>query len=161
MSDATQDVRNDMRATRLRMDTTISEIEGRIGEAARSVTGRLDITRYAQDYPWAAVGLALGAGLAFGLTGADRKAVNAMAAGAAAAGTAIVDGAVAAKAAVVGLVQHRGDDSSGAESEVIATGGRRGGGVGEHINGAIEGLLFQGLAEVMASLGRPMPRRFD
>ena len=158
MSDSTQDVRNDIRATRQRMDETIGEIENRISETAESVRRRVDVISHARNNPWAALGLALGAGFAIGLTGADRKAAKAAVSGAAAAGTAIARNVVSAKDAVAGLAHHGTDESARAPSVATAADAGQRWGLGEQIDGAIEGLLFEGLTEVMASLGRGTPQ---
>lgn len=154
MSDRTQDVQKDMHDTRQRMSDTIGEIERRISEAATSVRQRVDVLQMARSNPWAAVGLALGAGFAIGRSAADRRAARVVVAGAAAAGTAIADGAVAAKDAVVGLVRRGDDGSQATASNAMSQTDGSAGGIRGQIDGAIEGLLAEGLTEVMASLRR-------
>ena len=105
---------------------------------------------YAREFPWAALGLALGAGLAFALTGADAKAASAAVDAAKSAGSAAGDAAVSAKDAVV--EKFSGDDSP-APAPVAPEQSEESGepSIRAQAADAICGLLNHGLAEILAS----------
>lgn len=66
MADITADVRRDIEITRERMSDTISQIEQ-----------KLNLAQVIRDHPWQSLAIALGAGIALGSSGADRKAAAA------------------------------------------------------------------------------------
>ena len=132
MTEGSGEIQNDMRATRQRLDDTIDEIESRFSEGASQVKRRIDVARYARDKPWTALGVALGAGLLIGVTRADRK------------------GAPAAP----GLVQRGSAGSAAADPATAAPCEEQRVSIGEQVDGAIEGLFFEGLAQMIASLRR-------
>jgi hypothetical protein len=66
MADTTEDVRRDIEITRERMSDTISQIEQ-----------KLNLAQIIRDHPWQSLAIAIGAGLALGSSGADRKAAAA------------------------------------------------------------------------------------
>lgn len=132
MTQGSREVQNDIRATRQRLDDTIHEIESRFSETAAHVKRRLDVTRHARDNPWTALGVAVSAGLLIGLTVADRKAAT----------------------AADGLVQHGAADLPAANPVAAAPEADQRGRIGEQIDGAIEGLFYEGLTQVIASLRR-------
>ena len=130
MTEGSGEVQHDIRATRQRLDATIDEIESRFSEGAADVERRLDVRRYARDNPWTALGVAMGAGLLIGVTGADRKAAS------------------AARA----LVQRGTADAAAADPATATPREDQRESIGEQLEGAIEGLFFEGLTQMIASL---------
>ncbi|HEY4735602.1 MAG: glycine zipper domain-containing protein [Gemmatimonadaceae bacterium] len=65
MTETTTDVRADIEQTRARMSGAIAELERKV-----------DITQRVKDHPWAAVGIALGAGFALSGSRTDVKAAR-------------------------------------------------------------------------------------
>ncbi len=66
MAETTADVRRDIEMTRERMSTTLSQLERKV-----------NVMQIVRDHPWAALGIAAGAGLALGRSGSDMKAAAA------------------------------------------------------------------------------------
>ncbi len=66
MAETTADVRRDIELTRERMSDTLAELER-----------KLNVMQIVRDHPWPALGLALGAGVLLGGSGADAKAAAA------------------------------------------------------------------------------------
>ena len=132
MTEGSGEVQHDIRATRQRLDATIDEIESRFSESAADVKRRLDVTRYARDNPWTALGVAVGAGLLIGVTGADRKAAT----------------------AALGVVQRGTADAPAADPAAAAPRDDQRESIGEQLDGAIEGLFFEGLTQMIATLRR-------
>ncbi|MDP9203040.1 MAG: DUF3618 domain-containing protein [Gemmatimonadota bacterium] len=65
MAETTTDVRADIEQTRARMSGAIAELERKV-----------DVTQKVRDHPWAAVGVAFGAGIALSASSADVKAAK-------------------------------------------------------------------------------------
>ena len=65
MAETTSDVRADIEQTRARMSGAIAELER-----------KADVMQRVKDHPWAAVGLAFGAGIALSASRADVKAAK-------------------------------------------------------------------------------------
>jgi hypothetical protein len=65
MAETTTEVRADIEQTRARMSGAIAELEQRV-----------DIAQKVRDHPWAAVGVAFGAGIALSASRADVKAAK-------------------------------------------------------------------------------------
>lgn len=158
-----QHARDDIRATQQHIGETVAEIESRISETTSDVARRANPLTYAREYPWIAVGLAVGAGLAIALTGADARAANAVASGVKRGGKASVDAAGATKEKVVDLL-HRGGGEASDEAEGPAyvpapdsRTDRTGGFVDTAVGRAITGLLVEGLDDVLTGLGRQRP----
>jgi hypothetical protein len=82
MSETTNDVQRDIVLTRERMSATIAELDARISDRVAVVKERLDLNRWVEDHPWAALSVALGFGLLLAGTGADAKAARATVQGA-------------------------------------------------------------------------------
>jgi hypothetical protein len=108
MDQTTDDIRYEMRDRREQLgqkaDALRDEVRERVSEARQA----LDVGRYIRDYPWVAVGLAIGAGVALGRSGADARLATATADGVRDAGTAVRDAAVGLKERAMDLV-HRDD----------------------------------------------------
>ena len=66
MAETTTEVRADIEQTKARMSGAIAELERKV-----------DVTQKVRDHPWAAVGLAFGAGIALSASHADVKAAKA------------------------------------------------------------------------------------
>lgn len=65
MAESTTEVRADIEQTRARMSGAIAELERKV-----------DVARKVRDHPWAAVGLAFGAGIALSASRADVRAAR-------------------------------------------------------------------------------------
>jgi len=65
MAETTTDVRADIEQTRARMSGAIAELERKV-----------DVAQRVKDHPWAAVGVALGAGIALSASRADVRAAK-------------------------------------------------------------------------------------
>jgi len=65
MAETTTEVRADIEQTRARMSGAIAELERKV-----------DVTQRVKDHPWAAVGIAFGAGIALSASRADVKAAK-------------------------------------------------------------------------------------
>ena len=65
MAETTTEVRADIEQTRARMSDAIAELENKV-----------DLTQKVRDHPWAAVGVAFGAGVALSASQADVKAAK-------------------------------------------------------------------------------------
>jgi hypothetical protein len=136
MTESSGEVQHDIRATRQRLDATIDEIENRFSEGAADVKRRLDVRRYARENPWTVLGVAVGAGLLIGVIGADRKAASA--------GLGLVQRGTADAPATDPATDAQREEQREEQRESV----------GEQLDGAIEGLFFEGLTQMIASLRR-------
>ena len=111
MAETTTDVRADIEQTRARMSGAIAELERKV-----------DVTQRVKDHPWAAVGVAFGAGIALSASRADVRAAKVTAEATKETGTKLggaLDGVVAALiAGVAHAFQSRID---GMVSEVVSS----------------------------------------
>ena len=111
MAETTTEVRADIEQTRARMSGAIAELERKI-----------DVTERVRQYPWAAVGIAFGAGVALSASRADVKAAQVTSDATKQTGTKLasaLDGVVAALiAGVTEAVQTRID---GAVNDVVTS----------------------------------------
>jgi hypothetical protein len=144
-----EQAREEIAATRERLSQTTAELKATVSDQVGRATHAVNPLHYAREFPWAALGLAVGAGLAFALTGADEKAARAAADGAKAAGSALADGAVAAKDAVVDKLS--GDDAPAPDR--TATPEQESSGLRAQATRAVHDLLDQGLDEILSALG--------
>jgi hypothetical protein len=148
MSPELEQVRHEIEHTRARIGETAAELKDTITQRVDEAAQTVNPLHYAREFPWIALGLALGAGLAIGLTGADAKAAKAAVEGAKSAGSAIGEGVVAAKDAVV--EKFSGNDAAppteGAAEPSESAAPERGA-------WSIYGLLDDGLDEILGALG--------
>lgn len=153
MSAEIERVRHEIAATRGQIDATASELKATVSWRVDRAREAVSPAHYAREFPWAALGLAIGAGLAIGLTRADAKAATAAVDGAKAAGAAIGDGATAAKDAVV--EKFSGDEAHPPEpTPVTETAPGDDTQMGFHGQmSAIHELLDGGLEELLGALG--------
>lgn len=111
MGETTTELRAEIEQTRVRMSRAIAELERKV-----------DVTQKVKDYPWAAVGVAFGAGIALSASRADVKAARVTADATRETGSKLggaLDGVVAALiAGVAGAFQSRIDN---AVSEVVTS----------------------------------------
>jgi len=111
MAETTTEVRADIEQTRARMSGAIAELERKI-----------DVTERVRQYPWAAVGIAFGAGVALSASRTDVKAAQVTSDATKQTGTKLgsaLDGVVAALiAGVTEAVQTRID---GAVNDVVTS----------------------------------------
>src|SRR5438552_4842548 len=111
MAETTTEVRADIEQTRARMSDAISELESKV-----------DLTQKVREHPWAAVGVAFGAGIALSASRADVKAAKATADATKETGNKLggaLDGVVAALIAGVTAAFH--DRIDGAVNEVVTS----------------------------------------
>jgi hypothetical protein len=111
MAETTTDVRADIEQTRARMSGAIAEL-GR----------KVDLTQKVRDNPWAAVGVAFGAGIALSASRADVRAAKAATDATRETGTKLgsaLDGVVAALIAGVATAFH--SRIEGMVSEVVSS----------------------------------------
>jgi uncharacterized membrane protein len=111
MAETTIDVRADIEQTRARMSGAIAELERKV-----------DVTQKVRDHPWAAVGLAFGAGIALSASHADVKAAKVTAEATKETGSKLgvaLDGVVAALIAGVAAAFHSRIDA--AVSDVVTS----------------------------------------
>jgi hypothetical protein len=133
-------VRHEIAETRAHLGETAAELKQTIAQRAGRAKQAVSPAHYASEYPWVALGLALGAGLALALTGAEAKTARAAAGSARRAGTAIGDGAIAAANAVADKLSR---DSAPEPRDEPDRGERS----------AIHALLDDGLEEALVALG--------
>jgi hypothetical protein len=110
MAETTTDVRADIEQTRARMSGAIAELERKV-----------DLTQKVRDNPWAAVGVAFGAGVALSASRADVKAAKVTADATRETGTKLgsaLDAVVAALIAGVATAFH--SRIEGMVSEVVS-----------------------------------------
>jgi hypothetical protein len=69
--------RNELTRVRDRMTDTAAELEARLTAPIDVVKEKLDVVQVVRDHPWPALAVAVGAGVAVGVSGADRKAASA------------------------------------------------------------------------------------
>jgi hypothetical protein len=111
MAETTTDVRADIEQTRARMSGAIAELERKV-----------DLTQKVRDNPWAAVGVAFGAGVALSASRADVRAAKVTAEATKETGTKLgsaLDGVVAALIAGVATAFH--SRIEGMVSEVVSS----------------------------------------
>jgi hypothetical protein len=111
MSETTTEVRAEIEQTRARMTGAIAELERKV-----------DVTQQVRDHPWAAVGVAFGAGIALSASSADVKAAKATAEATRGTGSKLgeaLDGVVAALIAGVTEALHSRID--GAVRDVVTS----------------------------------------
>jgi hypothetical protein len=144
------EVKYEITTDRAGLRSNPSELRDEVNRRARQVKETVDPRTYAREYPWIALGLVIGAGFALGYSGADRKAAEGVVEGAKKAGEAITDGTAAAKDAVIERFSGHDDASPTAEPAKAA----RPSGIGGRLGEAVQGLLRQGLDEIMTDLRR-------
>lgn len=93
MDDSIDEVRRDIADTRARLSDTLAELDNRVDSVKHAVTKTANPLPAIREHPWLALGLALGAGIAIGMSGADRRAASAARSGARKAGPALKEGA--------------------------------------------------------------------
>lgn len=120
MDDEIREVRQDIAETRERISDTLEALEGRVTGVKEAVTRNVNPLPWVRENPWLAVAVAVGAGVAIGMSGADRKAAVAAKQGARKAGPAMRDGAKAAVAGVKGAFHKDESDEERATREAIA-----------------------------------------
>jgi uncharacterized protein DUF3618 len=111
MAETTTEVRADIEQTRARMSGTISELERKV-----------DVAQKVKDHPWAAVGVAFGAGIALSASRVDVRAAKVTADATKETGSKLgdaLDGVVAALIAGVATAFHSRID--GMVSDVVTS----------------------------------------
>jgi len=146
-----EDARSDLRATRNQIATTADALSDRVHDEVDSAKKKINPLDYAREYPWAAIGVAAGIGLALSLSGADKRAARAAVKGAKAAGGAIADGAVELKDRAVELAQHR-DPGPSAENTDAAAEPSVGSRIRDRIQSSVYELLSHGLDELVRGM---------
>ena len=82
MDEKIEDVRRDIAATRARLSGTLAQLDDRVETVKHAVTHTANPFPAIRQHPWLALGFALSAGVARGMSGADRKAAGALKTGA-------------------------------------------------------------------------------
>ena len=82
MDEKIEEVRRDIAATRARISGTLSELDSRVDTVKHAVTHTANPFPAVREHPWLALGVAISAGIALGMSGADRKAASAVKTGA-------------------------------------------------------------------------------
>jgi len=118
MDDSIKDVRRDIEQTRARLSDTLQELDHRVESVKSAVTRNVNPMPQIRAHPWLALGLALGAGVAIGMSGADRKAATAAKQGAKKAGPAIAGGTKAAARGIKGMMSGDRDEPADARSAI-------------------------------------------
>ncbi len=111
MAETTTDVRADIEQTRARMSGAIAELERKV-----------DVTQKVRNHPWAAVGIAFGAGIALSASRADVKAAKVTADATKETGSKLgyaLDGVVAAL--IAGIAQAFHSRIDGMVSDVVTS----------------------------------------
>jgi hypothetical protein len=111
MGETTTEVRADIELTRARMSGAIAELERKV-----------DVTQKVKDYPWTAVGVAFGAGIALSASRADVRAARVTADATRETGTKLsvaVDGVVAAL--IAGVAEAFNSRIEDAVKEVVTS----------------------------------------
>jgi hypothetical protein len=111
MAETTTEVRADIEQTRARMSGAIAELERKV-----------DVTQKVKDHPWAAVGVAFGAGIALSASRADVRAAKVTADATKETGSklgGVLDGVVAAL--IAGVAQAFNSRIEGMVSEVVTS----------------------------------------
>ena len=145
-----ESAQRDVVETREYIADTSAELRHVVAQRAAAVDPRT----YIREFPWIALGLAVGAGVAIAMTGAERQAATAAADGARKLGGALVDGANAAADAVMHQFTHDGTEPQTAGSDDSE-------GVRGRVRGAIDGLhifMFGGVARTAAWLEAALRR---
>lgn len=109
MTETTTEVRADIEQTRARMSGAIAELERKV-----------DVSQRVKDYPWVAVGLAFGAGIALSASRTDVKAAQVTAVATKETGSKLgsaLDGVVAAL--IGGVTQALHERIDGAVNQVV------------------------------------------
>lgn len=148
-----EDAREDVRATREQISETAGELSDRIHEVER----KLNPLEYVREYPWAALAIATGIGVAISVTRADRKAAKAGMRGAKAAGSAVASGAAKLKDQAVDLVQHHDEAESGDAASQNANAAAEpsvGSRIRDRFQSSVHGLLSHGLDELLREIRR-------
>lgn len=119
MAETTSEVRADIEQTRARMSGAITELERKV-----------DVTQRVKDHPWAAVGIAFGAGVALSVSRQDVTAARVTADATRQTGSKLgsaLDGVVAALIAGVAEAFHSRIDNAVSEvvTSIRGTGGSR------------------------------------
>ena len=68
--------RDDVQRARDQISDTIAELEERVTAPVQAVRQRLDVGRLVREHPWAALAVAVGAGVLVASTGADERAAE-------------------------------------------------------------------------------------
>jgi hypothetical protein len=116
MDDSIDSVRRDIAETRARLSDTLAELDNRVDTVKHAVTQTANPLPAIREHPWIALGLALGAGIAIGMSGADRAAAAAAASGVKKAGPALMGGAKAAASGIKDMVTGNGGDGDAAQA---------------------------------------------
>ena len=139
---------------RKKIDDTTAEIRQLFHDRVDGAKKTIDPRTYIREYPWIAIGLVFGAGIAIAMTGADRAAAQGVVDAAKSAGGAIGDKAVDAKDFVVEKV--KGDEP---DPLIYADGGaekpiKRDMGVGQRLIGRLDDAVYEALQPVIEDMRR-------
>ena len=139
---------------RKKIDDTTAEIRQLLHDRVDGAKKTIDPRTYIREYPWVALGLVFGAGVAIAMTGADRAAAKGVVDAAKSAGGALGDKAGDAKDFVVEKVKGEEPDpliyaDGGAEKPI-----ERHVSVGQRLIGKLDDVVFEALQPVIEEMRR-------
>jgi hypothetical protein len=137
---AMDEARLEIAETRAHLHETAEELSAALSHKVDTAKQRVSPAHYAREYPWAALGLAVGVGLAIGLAGADKKAAAGIAAGASSVKDKVVE-------------RFQADGAADVEPVVAEPEAPHEPSVRERIAGEIDTMLADGLQDFMKSVG--------
>lgn len=141
-------------ADRTKIGETTTELRQLLHDRVDGAKAAVDPRTYVRQYPWVALGLVFGAGIAIAITGADRAAATAAVEATKKAGGALRDTTIDAKDFVVDKV--KGDE---ADPLIHADGGaeqpiERPASVGDRILGAVDALAYRTFEPLLDDMRR-------
>jgi len=143
----------------MKIEETTTEIRQLVHDRVDEVKTAVDPRTYIRQYPWIAVGLLFGAGVAVAMTGADRAVARGAVGSVKKAGSALGEKTVDAKDFVVEKV--KGDEP---DPLIYADGGaekpiERHTSVGDRILGAVDSLAYRTFQPVLDDMRRAISER--
>lgn len=140
------EARLEIAETRAHLQETAEELSAAFARKAQEAKQRVSPAHYAREYPWAALGLAVGIGVAIGMSGADTKAAAGIAAGAS-----------TAKDKLVERFQSADAEADVTPEPVVEEPHEPG--LRERVAGQIDTMLADGLRDFMRAVGLDGPQQ--
>lgn len=153
-TNAVERAQQQVASDRIKIEETTTELRQLVHDRVDDVKSAVDPRTYIRQYPWIALGLLFGAGVAVAMTGADRAAAEGVVDAAKKAGSALGEKTVDAKDFVMDKV--KGDEP---DPLIYADGGaeqpiERPTSVGDRILGAVDSLAYRALQPVLDDMRR-------
>jgi hypothetical protein len=151
---AIERARQQVAADRIRIDETTTELRQLVHDRVDEAKTAVDPRTYIREYPWIALGLVFGAGIAIAVTGADRAAARGVIGAAKNAGNALGEKTVDAKDFVVEKVKGEEPDpliyaDGGAEHPI-----ERHRSIGDRLLGAVDEVAYRTFKPVLDDMRR-------